>query len=50
MATLDKSHPTPEWIADLRRRFPCEDVSLGWLTGVGYTMLEDMWAMLNELT
>jgi len=26
-----------------------QDVLLGWLTGVGYTMLEDMWAMLNEL-
>jgi len=24
VATLDKSRPTPEWIADLRRRFPCE--------------------------
>jgi aminoglycoside phosphotransferase (APT) family kinase protein len=24
MKTIDKSHPTPEWIAQLRQRFPCE--------------------------
>jgi aminoglycoside phosphotransferase (APT) family kinase protein len=26
-----------------------QDVLLAWLSGVGYTMLEDMWSMLNEL-
>jgi aminoglycoside phosphotransferase (APT) family kinase protein len=26
-----------------------QDVLLAWLSGVGYTMLDDMWAMLNEL-
>jgi len=24
MLAVDKDHPTPEWIADLRARFPCE--------------------------
>ena len=22
--TVDKNRPSPEWIAELRRRFPCE--------------------------
>ena len=24
MPVIDKNHPTPEWIADLRKRFHCE--------------------------